>query len=384
MTNKPGAVPDPAQVHVHAPAATREFVAIFGIPHYDGKSKNCKTFRQVGLLRFKGSSMSLAAIVPELPLALSIRTTDFDELAQGIPGWDVVFNQVSAGAFRGVFDFLKLGGATFCRIEANREFVARGAHRPGTYGFGLPVFSQGKSMLAGRLINHGQAIFLGPEDTLDQKTCADYKAVFVEVDRASFLVALTALIRRDVQADLAGKALITPSPQAANSLATWIHQTLDLAQNNQPLLAKCDVQRQLLDGLLARLAHLITGVEGPDAHPDRLGSRRQLVRQAEALMDAYPDGAMTILRLCQALAVSERSLHYAFEEIMGQTPMAYYRHKRLNAVRRYLKQARPLGITVAEAGHAWGFWHTGQFAADYRRLFGELPSTTLTSVGLKK
>jgi AraC-like DNA-binding protein len=32
---------------------------------------------------------------------------------------------------------------------------------------------------------------------------------------------------------------------------------------------------------------------------------------------------------------------------------------------------------VAEAGRASGFSHTGQFAAEYRRLFGELPSTTL-------
>jgi AraC family ethanolamine operon transcriptional activator len=110
-----------------------------------------------------------------------------------------------------------------------------------------------------------------------------------------------------------------------------------------------------------------------------LSNWRRLVAEAEALMDARLGGALTMLELCQQLEVSERSLHYAFHDVLGQTPMAYYQHKRLNAVRRLLKQAGPLRTTVAEAGRASGFSHTGQFAADYRRLFGELPSTTLAA-----
>ena len=33
--------------------------------------------------------------------------------------------------------------------------------------------------------------------------------------------------------------------------------------------------------------------------------------------------------------------------------------------------------SVADAANEWGFWHMGQFAKDYRRMFGELPSETL-------
>lgn len=35
--------------------------------------------------------------------------------------------------------------------------------------------------------------------------------------------------------------------------------------------------------------------------------------------------------------------------------------------------------TINEAAQRWGFWHAGEFAADYRLLFGELPSQTLGS-----
>ena len=35
----------------------------------------------------------------------------------------------------------------------------------------------------------------------------------------------------------------------------------------------------------------------------------------------------------------------------------------------------------ANVAHRWGFWHMGQFARDYRRLFGELPSETRDTAG---
>jgi hypothetical protein len=33
----------------------------------------------------------------------------------------------------------------------------------------------------------------------------------------------------------------------------------------------------------------------------------------------------------------------------------------------------------AEVFKQWGFWHMGQFAKDYKFMFGQLPSETLNS-----
>jgi AraC-like DNA-binding protein len=57
--------------------------------------------------------------------------------------------------------------------------------------------------------------------------------------------------------------------------------------------------------------------------------------------------------------------------------MAYFRACRLHAVRQELKTA-PDRATVQAIARRWGFGHTGEFAAAYRRLFGELPSQTRT------
>jgi AraC family ethanolamine operon transcriptional activator len=50
---------------------------------------------------------------------------------------------------------------------------------------------------------------------------------------------------------------------------------------------------------------------------------------------------------------------------------------RLNGARRELGSTVATA-SVSDAANRWGFWHMGQFAADYRKLFGERPSQTAT------
>ena len=58
------------------------------------------------------------------------------------------------------------------------------------------------------------------------------------------------------------------------------------------------------------------------------------------------------------------------------TPKAYLQAQRLHGVRRELRVADTETV-IADVAGRWGFWHMGQFAADYRRTFDQLPSETL-------
>ena len=66
-----------------------------------------------------------------------------------------------------------------------------------------------------------------------------------------------------------------------------------------------------------------------------------------------------------------------FRERFGISPKAYLRERRLNGLREELRACDPNVTTVVAVAHRWGFWHLGQLARDYRRLFGELPSDAL-------
>jgi AraC family ethanolamine operon transcriptional activator len=106
-------------------------------------------------------------------------------------------------------------------------------------------------------------------------------------------------------------------------------------------------------------------------------NRERLVRRADDYVRARLGEPLSLLDLCRELGVSERALHYAFQEVRGLSPLAYCRACRLHAVRQELKAA-PATATVQAIARRWGFGHTGEFAAAYRRLFGELPSQTRT------
>jgi len=134
-------------------------------------------------------------------------------------------------------------------------------------------------------------------------------------------------------------------------------------------LAALFQEQPVLDALVAQST-------GGDRTEPWSSNRERLVRRAEEYMQAHLGEPLSVLDLCRELGVSERTLHYAFQEVRGLSPMAYFQARRLNAVRQELKAAPAGTTTVREIAQRWGFWHTGEFASAYRRLFGELPSQT--------
>jgi AraC family ethanolamine operon transcriptional activator len=101
------------------------------------------------------------------------------------------------------------------------------------------------------------------------------------------------------------------------------------------------------------------------------------VQRARDYALSRPDEPLTVAELCTALRISRRSLQTCFQDILGMSPHQYLRTLRLNGLRRALRGAIGSGACVHELAARWGFWHLSSCAADYRRLFGELPSETL-------
>jgi AraC family ethanolamine operon transcriptional activator len=85
-----------------------------------------------------------------------------------------------------------------------------------------------------------------------------------------------------------------------------------------------------------------------------------------------------VQKLVEETGVSVRTLEYSFLERFGTSPKAVLKSLRLSGANRELISTVEGSIQISDIATRWGFWHMGQFAKDYKKMFGELPSETLT------
>jgi len=88
--------------------------------------------------------------------------------------------------------------------------------------------------------------------------------------------------------------------------------------------------------------------------------------------------SISAMELCKQASCSQRTLEKCFSNRFGVTPKKYIKCLRLAEVHKGLRNFDALDYdSIIELAGVNGFWHMGQFAADYRRIYGELPSETL-------
>jgi AraC family ethanolamine operon transcriptional activator len=94
----------------------------------------------------------------------------------------------------------------------------------------------------------------------------------------------------------------------------------------------------------------------------------------EAIEDGLEKG-ISVREVAEASGISRRTLEYAFRDRYDVSPKAFINSQRLVRVKQDLR-SKPDNVPIVEIANHWGFWHMGQFAHDYQRQFGELPSQT--------
>ena len=102
-----------------------------------------------------------------------------------------------------------------------------------------------------------------------------------------------------------------------------------------------------------------------------------MVSRALDVIEASAEPVISISELVRATNIPERTLRAAFKKYLGMSPFCYMQLRMLNKARQRLTASEPTEISVAEVATDLGVWDLGRFAARYRRVFGELPSSTL-------
>ena len=101
------------------------------------------------------------------------------------------------------------------------------------------------------------------------------------------------------------------------------------------------------------------------------------IATVKKVLDNSLEKPVSIVSLSKELSISERQLHNAFKVKYGLTPKKYLSNLRLNAINIELIEANKGEVTIADIAFKYGFNHVSHFTSEYKKLFGQTPSSTL-------
>ncbi len=336
-------------------------------------SKICKTQK-----RFQKSFMSQIST----PAYIFKRSfLDFDELASEARQWDLDLNQLGVGKFRG--DLLQFGfdHAHVAEARFGRSLNQKGSPPSGFRTICVPATADVQFIWRGKRINGSQLIVFPNGSELSCVSHPDFH-IYTCSFSEDLLAAVSATLHVDGIDDLCQKSEVFHcSPAVMESVRQSLRNLCEIARSNSSLLTSS----YFFDGVTHDLPHRLLSAIATSTRSNATATSRKrelaLIR-AETFIEQFACDDISIRDICRTAQVSQRTLDYAFMERFGLTPKAFLTAYRLNAVRKQLRVADPAYVRVKEVAIQWGFWHMGQFAADYRKRFGELPSETLRKVSV--
>ena len=306
------------------------------------------------------------------------RSRDADEQAAGLHGWEQAYEQLSCGRFEGEVEELQLGPVQVFAERANRCVAQSGW--VGSDRVSIAALGGGTApcWFQGRRIEAGQLIGVSSQVSFDLMAGADTRILALSVDAVALAALNHTLAGPDGEPGLPRvPLLVQPTPEALRRYQTLLHSVLALVRQPGPVCDGTEARRLLALSLMDALLACVAGAPEAAPLPASAANRRRTVARARGHMAEHAHEVIAVPDLCRAIGASRRSLQYAFEDVLQMSPVSYLRTLRLNRVRRALREQPQ--VPVGELAARWGFWHASRFAADYRTLFGELPSATRTS-----
>lgn len=309
------------------------------------------------------------------PYKLQMGFDDVDQFTETVRAWDLDFWQLERGGFRSELSQVGLGNFELGRAKFNRRLHQTGLSPNGGRTFVIPNSSRLSLRWRGHDVAADQLLCFPKNRQLESCSDSSFDILTLTVAEDYLGKKLDRLEMRGGLSLLDEAEVCVADPRLMMALRMQLNRMHDTSSNS---LIRSQAQLDAeLDELLGYL--LTTWIRRRAGARKAISrSRSRVLKDAIAYIELRGRQTVSVRELCVHVGVSERTLQYVFQEAYQVTPKQYIQLRRLHGVRKELlaRPYRPVGDVAAE----WGFWHMGQFAADYKKLFGEVPSATVKRV----
>lgn len=303
-------------------------------------------------------------------------THDADEQAACLTDWGQCYEQMSSGTFDGHFESYCFDGIELFREETNQVVQQYGQPQAGTMTLAALLDTSNDGRFCGAPVDTEHYFFLRGGKEFHFRTPQRVALAAVTVDMERFGAYCQRVGELPPPGACVDNGLIRK--RAQDELGSVLTSLMQSIRHSPDMLRHATLRRCLAEGLHSTLLGVCNPTEA--AGKDLTASTRQyVVRKARDYMREHVEEPITVSELCAHIRVSRRTLQYSFQDVLGTNPARYLRNMRLNGARREIRRCTDDRTPLADIAARWGFWHPSRFAAEYKSLFGELPSATLKS-----
>jgi AraC family transcriptional regulator, ethanolamine operon transcriptional activator len=308
------------------------------------------------------------------------RFSDPEELLAALPGVTLRAVPLRAGGFDVSLMSLNFGDIVLQTGECSPAIIMAESNDT-TAVVQLPFEGLETFLLNGRLAPSCPVGLYGPGGTLERASSqrTRHAALFLPADAAEALLSPPTslpLLRPGAQ------GLLQAPPHLWKRVIDLTRAATATAMVDPLIFEAEQARRSLRASLLHGVHELISGPEKGEAPRSVRASpaRHRIIRAADDYLQANPAHPIYTDDLRDAVGVSTARLAEVFRVTFGVSPHRFLKLRRLAMVRAALLRARggdcppPFVRTVALM---YGFWHFGQFAREYKAVYGETPSATL-------
>lgn len=306
------------------------------------------------------------------PYKIDLSFGDVDHFAEAVREWDIDFVQLECGQFRAELSQVGCGDFSLGSAKFNRKLHQFGLPPAGGWTFVVPNHPNIQLQWRGQRLEQNQLMCFPLNGELESVShrCFDIHTFTISERRVT-----QKLVELELPCDLlVGREMCNVDSRLILALRLQLGRMLALTAKGV-VVGQCALEAEL-DVLLGYLLSAWASASNqrraalPSAQSDMLHRVVEYIK-------AHQYRPIRISELCEHAGVSERTLQYAFKRKFQMTPKQYLQACRLNGVRSAILSRS--GVSITDLASEWGFWHMGQFAADYRKLFGVRPNESLRS-----
>ncbi|WP_152287909.1 helix-turn-helix domain-containing protein [Flavicella marina] len=302
--------------------------------------------------------------------------TDYDHYQEFTQNWDVDFRVLSKTNFYVYLNMYLSDTIQLSKTSLNGKIDQYGLSPKGFRSIVIPNLKNGSFNWLGKNVTNNQLLIFPKNRNLDAVSFDGFEIFILDIKEEYLFLLLEKLALNKALLVFEGNQHIFHLDQRF---------ALTFLQNAEKFLQRAMIQQSkgiennqlhlfLLDNLVTPLLKYINIDYSTNSKPKKR-KRDKALSDAIEIINFQTELTPSISELCSLTNVSERTLEYAFLERFQVSPSEYIKATKLHKIRNELTVAKEQNLDISTVANKYGFWHSGQFALDFKTQFGVLPSS---------